>query len=66
MKASEVAALLMKTPDAQVLAQVGGEWVEVCGVKATGCHRNGVFLQVLNPHLGGGVIVVDADISGDP
>lgn len=55
MKASEVAELLAKTPDAQVLAQVGGEWVEVCGVKST--DRNAVFLEL----FGGGVIVVDTE-----
>ena len=62
MKAREVAEKLMKTPDAEVLVRVSNDWVEVCDVGATGEHRNAVALLVMNPALGGGVIVVEPDL----
>ena len=62
MFAEELAKELLKNPKALVLLKVGEDWVEVCGVAATGEHRNGVTLQVQNPALNGGVIVVERDI----
>lgn len=62
MKAKEVAEQLLRTPDAEVLVKVSNDWVEVCGVGATGRHRNAVTLLVQNPSLGGGVIVVEPDL----
>ena len=64
MNCSEVAALLLKIPNASVLLRVGNDWVEVCGIRATGEHRNAVTLEVRNNALGGGVIVVEPDIEG--
>lgn len=62
MKAKEVAAELMKMPDAEVLLKVGSDWVEVCGVSKF-ADANAVTLNVENPALGGGVIVVDPDMT---
>ena len=64
MNCKRLAELLLKTPDAQVLLRAGGDWVEVCDVKATGVHRNAVTLEVCNPALGGGVIVAEPDLEG--
>ncbi len=61
MTCREFAELLLKTPDAQFLVRYGNDWVEVCGVHATGEHRNAVCPVVQNPALGGGVIVVEPD-----
>lgn len=61
MKASEVAAKLLKTPNAEVLLRVGDDWCETVDVQATGEHRNAVTLTASNPELGGGVIVVEPD-----
>ncbi len=45
MIASEVAALLMKHPTAEVLLRrVDGVWLDVKGVEPTGEHRNAVRL----------------------
>ena len=60
MKASELAQQLMLQPDREVLLLINGEWVEVCGTKATGQHRNAVTLEVINPGVNG-VIVVEPD-----
>lgn len=49
-----------------MLAKVGQDWVEVCGVGPTGVHRNAITLQGMNPALGGGVIVVEPDIEPTP
>jgi len=61
MKASEVAAKLLKTPNAEVLVRVESDWVECTGVTTTGQHRNAVCLKATNPELGGGVLVVPPD-----
>ncbi len=61
MNCKEFAELLLKTPTALFLMKLGSDWVEVCGVEATGVHRNAVTASVQNPALGGGVIVVEPD-----
>ena len=63
MTCEKLAALLMRTPGANILLRFGSDWVEVVDVKATGNHRNAVTLTVQNPDLGGGVIVVDNDMT---
>ncbi len=70
MKAKQLAELLLKTPDAEVIIPyicfgdtqkwMGYDWVEVFGVKPTGSHRNAITLDVAMP--GGGVIVVEDTI----
>jgi len=49
MKCKEVAELLLKTPEAELLAKVADEWAEVRGVRATGQHRNAVTLELTMP-----------------
>lgn len=61
MNCKELADLLMKTPKAQILLRVSNDWVEVCGVKYTGQHRNAVTLEVISPAING-VIVVAPDL----
>jgi len=61
MKAREVAELLMKTPDTEVVIRVSNDWCEVVGVGETGVHRNAVTFLTYEQSLPG-VIVVEPDM----
>mgnify|MGYP001589921087 CR=1 FL=1 len=61
MNSKELANELLKLDSkTTVLLQVGNDWVEVCGIKSTGEHRNAITFEVVNP-AAGGVIVVDPE-----
>lgn len=61
MNGSELAAVLADYPAARVLLKVGNDWAEVCGVQLLTKFKNAVTIQVANPALDGGVIVVEPD-----
>lgn len=62
MKAREVAAELMKNPDAECILRVASDWVEVASVvfiNGTGVHKNSVVaihLNAIEPATGGVIV----------